>query len=73
MNKRYRVVQDARGFWGIHDASAPREESSFAKFSPSGSARLDMIVDVAVDLNRRNMKYLNLNWTWYYPRKEVRS
>lgn len=68
--KRYKVVQDANGNWGIYDGIDPWHEASFASYGPH-SDLLDLIVDTAVDLNRGATKGVHLSWQWYYPRPGV--
>lgn len=66
--KRFKVVQDALGRWGIYDAGDPWQEASFASFG--GGGLIDLIVDAAVQLNQGRMRASDLAWTWYYPRED---
>lgn len=66
--KRFKVVQDAKGEWGIYDARDPWREASFASWGKKHCDRLDEIVDWAIKLNKGTAKAQDFHWTWYYPK-----
>lgn len=66
--KRFKVVQDARGNWGIHNTTDRWHEGSFASWGKHYP--IDDIVKCAVRLNAGVMQVRDFHWTWYYPREQ---
>ncbi len=69
--KRYKVVQDARGYWGIWD----RENEDFASWgdgSWAGAECLDEIIHYAGELNAGVSVRGEFSWDGkYLPREEA--
>lgn len=72
-DKRYKVVQDASGIWGVLDtlrASDGRLNLAFAGWDGCAGYRwIDEIVRWAIMLNRADSERYNLHWSLYMPRE----
>lgn len=69
--KRYKVVQDARGYWGIWD----RENEDFASWGDplwTGAECIDDMVHWAAKLNSWDASHDEFGWTGeYLPRENA--
>lgn len=69
--KRYKVVQDARGYWGIWDTEA-EDFASWGSGMSTGAWILDDIVYYAGDLNREDAERDMFEWDGVYlPRTDA--
>lgn len=73
--KRYYVLQDARGYWGIRDTGkCPLSEvfASWGNHAYSGAELLDEIVTWARKLNQGISEKDKFAWGFYEPREDNR-
>lgn len=75
-SKRFKVVRDAHGIWGILDTSEEHRNlfgrGGFAPFAFSDFTShrwLDLVVDHAIKLNKGEIFPPELHWVEYEPRK----
>ena len=67
MKKRFKVVQDARGRWGIHNTTDPWQEGAFASWG-KGYPEHSEIVHWAIALNEGTAHVRDFHWIWYHPK-----
>jgi len=73
--KRYKVVRDARGVWGIVDTvrAEARVNLAFAPYSREAHQWINIIAVTASHLNSEPTNRNSLYWEQYEPRKNNKN